>query len=272
VAPAESRGIGDLHSHLVPAVDDGACSLEEALDAVERMVERGVRSIVTTPHLNASTTKVASDREARLAEVDEAWNEVCGAVKVRFPTLGFRRGHEVMLDIPDPDLSDPRVRLSGTSFVLVEWPRLQIPPQTEPVLERICAEGYRPIIAHPERYRGMAQTIDLAGAWRRAGAFLQVNNGSLAGRYGDEARDVAFALLARGLVDYFSSDFHARAHLRTYLKYVTTFLEEQAASEQLELLTVTNPARVLDDEMPLPVPIVEMRSGLWSRVKAIFGG
>jgi hypothetical protein len=160
VAPAESRGIGDLHSHLVPAVDDGACSLEEALDAVERMVERGVRSIVTTPHLNASTTKVASDREARLAEVDEAWNEVCGAVKVRFPTLGFRRGHEVMLDIPDPDLSDPRVRLSGTSFVLVEWPRLQIPPQTEPVLERICAEGYRPIIAHPERYRGMAQTID----------------------------------------------------------------------------------------------------------------
>ena len=53
---------------------------------------------------------------------------------------------------------------------------------------------------------------------------------------------------------------------------MTIFLEEQAASEQLELLTVTNPARVLDDEMPLPVPIVEMRSGLWSRVKAIFGG
>ena len=68
MAPAESRGIGDLHSHLVPAVDDGACSLEAALDAVERMVEQGVRSIVTTPHLNASTTKVASDREARLAK------------------------------------------------------------------------------------------------------------------------------------------------------------------------------------------------------------
>ncbi len=79
---------------------------------------------------------------------------------------------------------------------------MQIPPRTEPVIERICAEGYQPIIAHPERYQGMARTVELAGAWRRAGAFLQVNHGSLVGRYGSEVRDVAFALLARGWVDY----------------------------------------------------------------------
>ena len=272
MVPADSRGIGDLHSHLIPGVDDGAQSLADALDAVGRMVAVGIDRIVTTPHLNASTTKTAKDCEAWLGEVDHAWNEVREAVQDRFPTLVFRRGHEVMLDVPDPDFSDPRVRLAETSFVLVEWPRMQIPPRTEPVIERICAEGYRPIIAHPERYHGMAQTLELAAAWRRSGAFLQVTHGSLAGRYGGEARDVAHALLARGWVDYLSSDFHARAHLHLYLEHATAFFEEQEADKQLELLTVSNPARVFENETPLAVPAMEIRDGLWNRVKAIFGG
>ena len=215
---AGQANVVDLHSHLIPAVDDGARSLDEALEAVERMVAAGIGRIVTTPHVRASLTHDSGKLATWLGSVDESWRELVEAVGERFPDLELLRGHEVMLDVPDPDFSDVRLRLAGTSFVLVEWPRLQIPPRTRQVIERIASAGYHPILAHPERYSGMRRALDSAGAWRSAGAYLQVNHGSFVGRYGPEARAVASELLARGWVDILSSDFHARAKLKIHLK------------------------------------------------------
>ena len=268
----EVATVTDFHSHLVPGVDDGARTLEESLEAVGRMVGAGIGRICTTPHLNGSLTHDPARLKERLDEVDAAWETVSRAVAERFPDLRFHRGFEVMLDVPDPDLSDPRLRLNGSSFVLVEWPRLQIPPRTEHVIRRICSDGYRPILAHPERYQGMADDIDLADGWRKAGAYLQVNQGSFADRYGPEVRNVACTLLTRGWVDYLSSDFHARKHLGIYLRDVTDFLHAHGGSEQLQLLTVTNPGRVFIEENPLPVPGLVIQQPFWTRVKSVFQG
>ena len=76
-----------------------------------------------------------------MEEVDRSWQELAEHVRRRFPDVELLREHEVMLDVPDPGFSDARLRLAGTSFVLVEWPRLQIPPMTEPVIERIADVG-----------------------------------------------------------------------------------------------------------------------------------
>lgn len=262
--------VGDLHSHLIPGVDDGARSLEAALESVERMVEAGIGLIVTTPHVNASLTRDSALLGTWLDEVDESWQELAEQVRERFPDVELLRGHEVMLDVPDPIFSDTRLRLGGTSFVLVEWPRLQIPPGTEQVIERIVDAGYHPILAHPERYSGIRQDLDFARAWRSAGAFLQVNHGSFAGRYGPEPRAVASELVARGWVDYLSSDFHARPHLEIHLKDADSFFAAHDGLEQFGLLTVTNPGRVIQDQLPLPVPPLRIREGFWDRFARFF--
>ena len=272
MTPVDPACVADLHSHLVPGVDDGARSLEEALEAVERMVAAGIGRIVTTPHVNASLTYDSSVLGPWLETVDESWQELSEHVRQRFSNVELLRGHEVMLDVPDPNFSDPRLRMAGTSFVLVEWPRLQIPPRTEPVIERITEAGYHPILAHPERYSGIRQDLDHAGAWRSAGASLQVNHGSFVGRYGSEAHDVACELLARGWVDYLSSDFHGRAHLEIHLKDAERFFAANDGLEQFQLLTVINPGRVIRDEPLLPVPPLRIREGFWDRFAKIFKG
>jgi len=258
-------GLADVHNHLVPCVDDGARSVAETLLAVERLAEEGIVRIITTPHLNGSLTREPGVLDRRLSEVDRAFNDAAEAVRERFPQVDFRRGHEVMLDVPDPDLSDPRLRMAGTSFVLVEWPRLQVPPGTPQVLDRIGDKGYRPIIAHPERYGGM--DLPIAAQWRDAGAYLQVNYGSLVGRYGKQARLLALQLLRLGWVDFMASDFHGRPEAKIYKTEAWQRLGAMGGHEVLTFLTVSNPARILRDEAPLKVPPLSMERGLWARVK-----
>ncbi|MGD8321231.1 MAG: hypothetical protein PVJ02_12265 [Gemmatimonadota bacterium] len=264
----DPTAIADFHSHLVPAVDDGARTLDDTLNAVERMTLVGIRRITTTPHLEGRLTQNPEGLEARLGEITEAFDQAATAVGTRFPDVDFRRGNEIMLDAPDVDVSDARVRLGGTSFVLVEWPRLHLPPGTTQVLRRIRSEGVHPIVAHPERYIGI--DLELAWAWREAGAYLQVNYGSLHGRYGAAARTLAFRLLRRGWADYLSSDFHGRPDQKIYRLEAAAKLTELGGEEALAYMSVTNPGRVLRDEEPLPVPLLPSERGFWARVKEIF--
>jgi len=262
--------VGDLHSHLVPGVDDGARSLEEALKAVERMVAAGIGRIVITPHVNANLTRDSSVLGTWLEKVDRPWTALAEQVWRRFPDVELLRGHEVMLDGPDPKFSDARLRIAGTSFVLIEWPRLQILPKTVQVIDRIAHAGYHPILAYPERYAGIKNDLGCAGAWRSAGAFLQVNHGSFIGRYGPDVRGVASELVDRGWVDFLSSDFHARAHLEIHLSDAEEFFRARDGLEQFRLLTVSNPGRVLEDQLPLPVQPLRIRKGYWDRFTKIF--
>lgn len=265
----DSIAAGDLHSHMVPGVDDGARTLEDVLEGIERMTQAGIRKIITTPHVDASLTHDPPSFALQMDEFDRAWRDTRTEVRDRFPEIDFRKGHELMLDVPDPDLADERLRMGGTSFILVEWPRLQLPPGTVEVLSRMRMAGIRPIIAHPERYVGFDRELGLVSEWRRVGAYLQVNYGSLVGRHGPEASALAFRLLRRGWVDYLSSDFHCRPHLKVMFREGVEKLSEMGGAEQISLLTVTNPQRVFRDEEPVPVPPLFPQRTLWSRMREL---
>lgn len=263
----DPTAFADIHSHLVPDVDDGARNVEDTLDAIERLTTEGVRKIITTPHLDGSLTLHRDLLEERLDEVSEAFERAAEAVRERFPEVEFRRGHEVMLDVPDVDFSEPRVRLAGTRFVLIEWPRLHLPPGTVKVLGRIREEGFVAVVAHPERYIGF--DMDVAAQWKNAGALLQVNYGSLDGRYGADARRLALRLLRRGWVDYLASDFHARPDRPIYMHEARDRLDDLGASETFVTLSLSNPARIFRDELPMPVPPLPEERGLWARLRGI---
>ncbi len=264
--------LGDLHSHLIPGVDDGAQAIEDSLDAVDKMVRAGVRRIVTTPHVAASLIGDTSEFEAYMAEVDEAWRRVHTVVSKRFPEVDFHRGFEVAVDRPDADLSDDRLKMAGTSFMLIEWPRLHVPQRTEHVVQRIREAGIKPIIAHPERYSGLDVELAVVGLWREAGAYIQVNHGSLVGRYGAMAQQIAMELLKKGWVDFLSSDYHARGGLKPYIRESMKALYHMGADEQFRTLTATNPARLLADDEPLPVQPLFVAQRWWDRVRGLLVG
>jgi protein-tyrosine phosphatase len=258
--------ITDFHNHLMPGVDDGAHTGEESAAALAALAAEGVTTVITTPHVDASIAAQPAALQRRLAELDAAWatlQDVAADSAVR-----VLRGAELALDVPDPDFSEPRLRLAGTDFVLVEFAYMTVPPNSAAVLQRIRQGGWIPILAHPERYGALGHNPDLALEWRGAGAFLQVNGASLLGRYGTEPKRAAEQLLARGWVDYICSDYHSRTG--PWVARYRQWLLEHGATEQALLLLQVNPQRLVDGELPIPVPPLVHQRRLWQRVRSIF--
>jgi protein-tyrosine phosphatase len=255
----------DFHNHLMPAVDDGAADIDEARSGLAMLLSQGVESVITTPHLRASLIDRPRDLEAYLEVLDNAWDALKTLASAEFPQMRLERGAEIMLDVPKPDFSDARLRLAGTSFVLLEFPFMAIPPHSTLALREIARNGWIPVIAHPERYRNIPTNYDLVEDWRDSGARIQVNEGSFIGYYGPAAKSMAWNLLQRGCVDYLSSDYHARG--KCAVRACAEAFERRGGETQLRALTSTNPERLLCDEVPLPVPpLLEESISLWKRL------
>jgi protein-tyrosine phosphatase len=265
----DANSLVDIHSHLVPGVDDGAKHLPGVLESIERMTHVGIRRVVTTPHIQASLTLDPVRLDERLGVVSRAFETAAEAVKAEFPEVEYKRGHEVLIDVPEPNLTDPRIRMAGTAFVLLEWPRMHVPPGTPRVLRWIRDQGFIPIVAHPERYHDMVTKPDMPQHWIDAGAYLQVNYGSLAGRYGFDAQTVAFDILEGGRASFLSSDFHGQSGLKLYKKEAWAELEERGATESLQVMCRVNPSRLLEGLEPLPVSDLPRSSHILDRIRGM---
>jgi len=243
----------DLHTHLLPGVDDGAASDEIALGTLARFAADGVRLVACTPHLRASHARRMSP---------DALADRLGAFQRRVPPgISVMRGWEIMLDEPGVDLTGSHLSLGGSSAVLVEFPRGAIPVQSTRELTRLSMSGLVPVLAHPERYQGC--TPEVVRSWRAAGAVMQVDAMMLLGT--GRSCDVARALIAEGLVDLLASDNHGDTRA---LAPAREWLEAQGATEHGELLTRTNPERLLRNERMLPVPPLRLAASPLARLRA----
>ncbi len=213
--PGMTIRLADLHSHLVPAVDDGSSSIEESLDSLALLHAEGVRTLVTTPHLLLPRlgTDAAIDRELDLHR--RAFDRLADAVADQpdLPLLGL--GQEIWA--PDAAMlrrivRRPGIGLAGTRWLLVEF-GFDLEGTHEDVVRQAGAAGRGIVVAHPERYWYVPGTepLELMRRWRELGALLQVNAGSFTGHYrrhSPDAERLAWAMVAEGLVDIVATDHH----------------------------------------------------------------
>jgi protein-tyrosine phosphatase len=247
----------DLHTHLLPGVDDGSPSVAVSAGVLKRFAAEGVDVVACTPHLDASA--VGGAPYERHAEILQELAE--GAPDA--PSL--RLGWEIMLDVPGAMLTSPQLWLGGAPAVLVEFPRTQVPTTAAAELFRIRMSGVVPLVAHPERYWGC--TPEMVVEWRRVGAAIQMDATMLLGR--TPMAKLARELLEEGLADIFASDNHGDSR---NLAGPRRWLEELGAADQAELLTDTNPRRLLAGEPLLPVPPIPRERGMIGRLRELVLG
>jgi protein-tyrosine phosphatase len=205
----------DLHSHLVPAVDDGSTSADESRASLLRLRVEGVGTVVTTPHLLlphlAGRAAIDRELERHRAAFEDLLENLEGTAEL--PALGL--GQEIWA----PDVALLRavvgradVGLAGSRWLLVEF-GFDLQGTHEGVVREAIAAGRGIVIAHPERYRYLPGIEPLAQMrrWREMGALLQVNAGSFTGHYrgsSPHSERLAWAMVREGLVDLVATDHH----------------------------------------------------------------
>jgi protein-tyrosine phosphatase len=246
----------DLHSHLLPAVDDGARTVEQAVATLREMARNGLTELCLTPHLLASRAD-----EGIPPRHDTAFEALRAAAP---PAPLLHRGAEVMLDRPlgQAAAANPGVRLGGSRYILVEFPRMVAGATVSNALSHVASLGLIPVLAHPERYTSCS--VHAVERWRRVGAFMQVDATTLLSPRGRGER--ARALIATGLADIIAADNHGDTRM---LVAGRRMIEEQGGDEQAELLTRYNPAAILADQPMRLVEPLELRPSLLERLRRL---
>lgn len=245
----------DLHCHILPGVDDGAESLEEAL-AMARMAQGdGIKTIVATPHLFREGVDSRS-----LGLIEEKFRELRTAIEENGVEVELLPGAEVHIShnlIGEIRNSRKNLVLNGGSYLFVEFPAEHIFPGVRQLFFDLMSEGVTPIIAHPERNRVFAEHPELLFELIQMGARGQVNSGSLLGLYGPSAEEAATRFLGWNMVHFIASDGHNTRSIPPKLREAAARAEAVVGRERARAFVVENPEAVIkDDEIPvLPDPV-----------------
>jgi protein-tyrosine phosphatase len=227
----------DTHSHLLPGVDDGSRSVKQSAKVLEAFGGSGITDVVLTPHTSVSVLAEHLDDEI------EHRDEVFVALRKHAPEVPrLHLGFEIMLDeVPPPGLlTDRRLALGGSRYVLVEVRIGERPAQIAESLGAAVDTDLVLIVAHPERY-WRCSVADIAG-WKALGAKLQLDATALTRNNprGHRSRE----LLRAGLADLVAADNHGGTRS---VATAVAYLEEHGQPEVARLLAVENPRAVIED-------------------------
>lgn len=205
----------DIHSHLLPGIDDGAQTLEQSYDLINGLTEIGFSQIITTPHIMHNVYENSF----------ESINETHKQTLIDLKNIGvepkLKAAAEYMLDDNFLHLLHSGKMLTlGDKHILIEMSYLSAPLQLFEIIFDIQVAGYVPILAHPERYNFYHGNFSQYQKLKNAGCKFQVNLLSSIGYYGTAVNEAASKLLQSGMIDFAGSDVHHEKHLNSFQKKV----------------------------------------------------
>ena len=230
----------DLHSHILPELDDGARSLEESLEMARMAVDSGITAMAATPHCAHDRTR----------EVRESWQLLCEALRENEIPLKLLPGMEIFGTGETVRLlkEGKLLTINGSRYPLVEFGFHSTGDEETLVLRSLCKAGYRPIVAHPERYSYIQRSPRMINQWYRMGCLIQVNRGSLLGRFGRQAQAMAVELVERGFATMVATDAHSSRVRTPWMRDVREILTREVSPQCAKALLLENPRRVLKNE------------------------
>jgi len=214
----------DMHSHVLPGIDDGAQNPEESIVLIKKMMSLGIKKIIATPHIMADYYK--NNEET----IGNALNILKAELKKQQIDIEVEAAAEHYFDETfEERINNHKLMTMGDNYVLFELSFISRPKNIFEIIKKMRDFGYKPILAHPERYSYMdiAQLRDI----RENGCALQLNTISLTGYYGKDAKKTAENLVDNQLIDFISSDMHHPRHAEAFenslrMPYVEKLLKE----------------------------------------------
>lgn len=200
----------DMHSHLIPGVDDGAPDVETAIKLVKRFKEMGYEKIITTPHIMSDHYKNTPEtigkglETLKAAMLKEGINIPIEAAAEYYLDDSFM----ALLDDKENDL----LSIGRNKYLLFELSMMEEPRELSDAIFKMSLRGYKPVLAHPERYGYMVKDFRKLEDVKNRGADLQVNLMSLIGHYSPEVKKTAEKLIDAGMVDFIGTDCHNLRH------------------------------------------------------------
>lgn len=242
----------DIHSHILPGVDDGSKDIEMSLDMAKLYVENGIKKVIASPHyINGSMDNSLKDNKKALERLKKHLFRQAIDLQVFL-------GNEIYVSMDTiDDISNKRVyTLNDSRYVLLELPMYDIPLYMEDLLYELQLKGYIPIIAHPERNAKIMEDPNILYNYIKNGSLGQINLPSLEGAYGKRVEYIANILLEHNMIHFIGSDAHTNRQRSPRVSEDLDKLERKVGKRQFEKISYKNPKLLLEDK---PIKIEEAR-------------
>ena len=261
-----SRGaVIDLHSHLLPGIDDGAPDLDASIAMGRAAVDGGVNAIVATPHVSLTYRNDPLGFAERVALVQSALDEADVALRVH---KGAELSHALLTEITDEALR--ACTIGDGDYILLEPPLSGPAPVIDRMASDLRSRGFKVLIAHPERIAAFQRRIEIVEMLVEQGCVTSVTAGSLVGQFGGGVKRFTHELFARGLVHNLASDAHDAEFRSPALRPAldAAVAETPELEGWVDYLTVETPRAILaGDEPGGTPPVIESRRGFLSRLR-----
>jgi len=197
----------DMHSHVIPGIDDGAQNIGQSLALIYAYMDMGFRKIITTPHIMADYYRNTPEI------INRGLDSLREELQLQNINFEIEAAAEYYLDeVFETKLDKGNMLTIGGDYLLFEISFVNYPQNLMDIIRKIQDKGYKPILAHPERYPYFFESMDHYQRIKETGCYLQLNTISLTGYYGKSSQKVAEELVDNILIDFIGSDMHHIKH------------------------------------------------------------